>query len=83
MVKSSRRDTFEIISDLLLNMKEHKRITHLLYSSNLSYKQLVKHLKIVKQMGLAKEQEEPFHSYIITNEGQFFIQLVKKREESN
>jgi len=34
-------------------------------------------------MGLAKEQEEPFHSYIITNEGQFFIQLVKKREEFN
>jgi len=83
MKKSSRRDAFKIISDLLQNMKEPKRVTHLLYRSNLSYSQLVKYLKIVTEMGLAKENENPFHSYLITTDGQFFIEMVKKRQEIN
>ena len=83
MIKSSRRDTFEIISDLLQNMKEPQRVTHLLYRSNLSYKQLVKYLKIVKDMGLAIENKNPFRSYLITTDGQFFIEMVKKRQVIN
>lgn len=83
MLKSSRRDAFKIISDLLQNMKEPQRVTHLLYRSNLSYSQLVKYLKIVTEMGLAKENKNPFHSYLITTDGQFFIEMVKKRQEIN
>jgi len=83
MIKSSRRDAFKIISDLLQNMKEPKRVTHLLYGSNLSYSQLVKYLKIVTEMGLAKENKNPFRSYLITTDGQFFIEMVKKRQEIN
>jgi len=83
MKKSSRRDAFKIISDLLQNMKEPQRVTHLLYRSNLSYKQLVKYLKIVKEMGLAIENKNPFRSYLITTDGQFFIEMVKKRQVIN
>ena len=80
MMKSARRDTLKIIADLLQNMREPRRLTHLLYASNLSYSQLSKYLKIVKEMGMAIEQKKPFHSYIVTQDGEFFIQLVNKRE---
>ena len=80
MMKSARRDTLKIIADLLQNMREPRRLTHLLYASNLSYSQLSKYLKIVKEMGMAIEQKKPFHTYIVTQDGEFFIQLVNKRE---
>ena len=79
-MKSARRDTLKIIADLLQNMREPRRLTHLLYASNLSYSQLSKYLKIVKEMGMAIEQKKPYHSYIVTQDGEFFIQLVNKRE---
>ena len=80
-MKSGRRDTLKIISDLLENMKEPRRLTNLLYASNLSYNQLLKYIKIVKEMGLATEQQKPFHSYTVTADGEFFMQMVSKREE--
>ena len=76
-----RRDTLAILSNLLENMKEPRRLTHLLYASNLSYSQLSKYLKMVTEMGLAQEQKKPFHSYFITNEGKFFVEMVNKRQE--
>jgi len=81
MKKPERRDTLTIMSDLLQGMKEPRRITHLLYATNLSYSQLVKYLKIVKEMGLAQEQKKPFQSYILTNDGQLFMDMVHKRQE--
>ena len=75
-----RRDTLKIISDLLENMKEPKRVTHLLYASNLSYSQLVKYLRILQEMGLATVQTKPFPSYTVTQDGEFFVQMVSKRE---
>ncbi len=76
-----RRDTLSVLSDLLENMKEPKRLTRLLYASNLSYAQFSKYLKMVKEMGLANEQTEPFRSYTVTNDGQFFMELISKRTE--
>lgn len=81
MKNEKRRDTLTILSELLDNMKEPKRLTHLLYASNLSYTQLCKYLKMVTEMGLALEQKKPFHSYFITNEGKFFVEMVNKRQE--
>ena len=81
MPKTERRDTLRILSDLLQNMKEPKRLTHLLYTSNLSYSQLIKYLKIVKEMGLAQEQNTTFRSFLITNDGKFFVEIVNKRQE--
>ena len=80
VMKAGRRDTLKIISDLLENMQEPRRVTHLLYASNLSYSQLAKYLKIITEMGLAIEQKKPFQSYVVTDDGKFFIQMVGKRE---
>ncbi len=79
-MRTTRRDTLKILSDLLVNMQEPKRVTHLLYASNLSYSQLVKYLKIITEMGLAIEQKKPFHSYIVTEDGNFFIHMVSRRQ---
>ena len=79
-MKDGRRDTLSVLFDLLANMKEPRRLTRLLYASNLSYSQFSKYLKMVKDMGLAKEQTDPFHSYTVTSDGQFFMELVKKRK---
>lgn len=81
MSDGNRRDTLSILADLLDNMKEPRRITSLLYATNLSYSQFIKYLKMVIAMGLAQEQKEPFHSYFITNEGKFFVKIVNKRQE--
>ena len=80
IMKTTRRDTLKIISDILENMREPRRVTHLLYASNLSYTQLIKYIKIIKEMGLVVEQQKPFQSYIITQDGEFFIQMIRKRE---
>jgi len=79
-MKGVRRDTLKIISDLLENMREPKRLTHLLYASNLSYSQLIKYIKIVKEMGLVIEQKKPFTSFMVTPDGEFFMNMVSKRE---
>jgi len=79
-MKAARRDTLKIISDMLENMKEPRRVTHLLYASNLSYNQLIKYIKIIKEMGLVTEQKKPFVSFTVTPDGEFFIQMVNKRQ---
>ena len=79
-MKTTRRDTLKIISDILENMREPRRVTHLLYASNLSYTQLIKYIKIIKEMGLVTQQQKPFQSYIVTEDGEFFIQMVSKRQ---
>jgi len=80
MRDGTRRDTLSVLFDLLANMKEPRRITRLLYASNLSYSQFVKYLKMVKDMGLAMEQNKPFRSYTVTHDGQYFMELIRKRE---
>jgi len=79
-MRDRRRDTLTVLSDLLQNMKEPRRITNLLYTSNLSYAQLTKYLKMIKVMGLALEKSKPFRSFIVTDDGEFFINMVKRRE---
>ena len=69
----------EILSDLLDNMQEPRRLTQLLYRSNLSYSQLRKYLTMVIEMGLAKYVQKPHASYLVTDEGKLFIEMVKKR----
>ncbi len=83
MRDGARRDTLSVLSDLLENMKEPRRLTRLLYASNLSYSQFSKYLKMVKVMGLAMEHNEPFRSYTVTHDGQFFVEMVRKRKENN
>ena len=78
-MKDERRDTLAILSDLLENMQEPRRLTHILYASNLSYSQLTKYLKMLVEMGLAEKLSKPFHSFKVTSEGMYFVNLVSRR----
>ena len=77
MRESSRRDKIRIMTDLLDIMQEPQRLTRILYKSNMSYVQLVKHLEDLMQMGLAEKVQKPHRSFIITENGKLFMNLVK------
>ena len=66
-----------IMTDLLSNIGDPRRVTHLLYKSNMSYTQLVKYLNILVDLGLAQEDRKPFHAYTITQNGKTFYKLIK------
>ena len=78
-MKDERRDTLAILSDLLDYMQEPRRLTHILYASNLSYSQLVKYLNMLVEMGLAQKQTKPFHSFKVTPDGMYFMSLISRR----
>lgn len=73
---TGRRDELAIMKDLMQNMYQPTRLTHMLYKTNLSHGQLRKYLKTLVQMGLIEETEHPFRSYGITSRGREFMQLV-------
>jgi len=74
---NGRRDKITIMSDLLDIMQEPRRLTHILYKSNMSYVQLVKYLDDLMDRGLAEKRKEPYRCYSITDNGKLFMQLVK------
>ena len=74
---SGRRDKITIMADLLEIMQEPRRLTHILYKSNMSYVQLVKYLDDLMGMGLAEKRKLPFRSFTITSNGKLFMDLVR------
>jgi predicted transcriptional regulator len=50
--QNGRRDELAIMKDLLHNMYQPTRLTHMLYKTNLSHGQLRKYLKTLDQMVL-------------------------------
>ena len=74
---TGRRDKVTIMADLLDIMQEPRRLTHILYKSNMSYVQLVKYLNNLIEMGFAKKILEPNRVYCITTNGKLFMNLIK------
>ena len=74
---NGRRDKVTIMGDLLEIMQEPRRLTHILYKSNMSYVQLVKYLDNLMEMGLAEKIQEPHRAYGITTNGKLFMDLIK------
>ena len=74
---TGRRDKVTIMADLLDIMQEPRRLTHILYKSNMSYVQLVKYLDNLMNMGFAEKIQEPHRAYGITTNGKLFMDLVK------
>ena len=74
---TGRRDKITIMGDLLNIIQEPRRLTHILYKSNMSYVQLVKYLNNLIDMGLAEKKKIPFRAYTITDNGKLFMNLVK------
>ena len=72
-----RRDQLTIMTDLLSNIEEPRRVTHLLYKSNMSYTQLIKYLNVLVDLGLAQENRKPFHAFTVTQNGKTFYKLIK------
>ena len=80
---SGRRDEIAIMTDLMANMAQPMRSTHLLYKTNLSYSQLKKYLSSLLNMGLVEEIAEPYRAFGITEKGRTFMDLVGANGESN
>ncbi len=80
---SGRRDKITIMSDLLDIIQEPRRVTHILYKSNMSYVQLLKYLENLKQLGLAEERSRPFRSFMITENGKTFKNLISRKGGSD
>lgn len=74
---TGRRDKVTIMADLLNIMQEPRRLTHILYKSNMSYVQLVKYLDNLIEMGFAEKTKEPYRAFSITNNGKLFMDLVQ------
>jgi len=79
---SGRRDKITIMSDLLNIIQEPRRVTHILYKSNMSYVQLLKYLENLMQMGFAEERTKPYRSYQITEDGKLFMNLISRNGHS-
>lgn len=75
-IGTGRRDELTIMTELLINMLEPRRLTHILYKTNLSYSQLRKYLSNLLHMGLAEEFDQPFRTFRITEKGRTFIDLI-------
>lgn len=73
---NGRRDKITIMADLLDIMQEPRRLTHILYKSNMSYVQLNKYLENLIDMGLAEQRTKPHRLYTITDNGKLFMNLV-------
>ncbi len=80
---NGRRDKITIMADLLEIMQEPRRLTHILYKSNMSYLQLVKYLDDLIERGLAEKKVEPFRCYTVTDNGKLFIDLVGGKGNEN
>ena len=77
ITENGRRNQVTIMADLLENMQEPRRLTHILYMSNMSYTQLTKYLNAMIELGLAQEQKKPFRAFSTTNNGKIFMRLIK------
>lgn len=73
---NGRRDGLAIMTDLLTNMVEAQRLTHILYKTNLSYTQLRKYLASLIKMGLIEQLDHPFRAFRITQKGRTFRDLI-------
>ncbi len=79
---TGRRDKIAIMVDLLEIIQEPRRLTHILYKSNMSYVQLTKYLENLMDMGLAQEQHKPHRAFRITSNGKLFKELVTRNGHS-
>ena len=75
----TRRDQVTIMSDMLGILQSPRRLTHILYRSNMSYGQLIKYIHEMKEMGMIEEMNGSFRSFKITTKGKLFRDMITKR----
>ena len=80
---TTRRDQLTIMSDLLEIVKQPRRLTHILYKSNMSYGQLSRYLEEMIGMGFLETKTKPFRAYVITQKGQLFNDMLSVKKPNN
>lgn len=77
---NGKRDQMKIMVDLLSTLKEPRLATHVMYATNLSYRQLKKYLALLTNIGLTEEirGEKNQRLFRITERGMFFIDVITK-----
>ncbi len=79
---SKNRSRIDIYFDILTAARQSVRKTHIMYRSNISYKQLDKYLDILIECDLIKEESEDGATvYNVTNRGLTFIGLFENLSE--
>ena len=66
--------------DLLDTLQEPRRLTHILYKSNMSYTQLIKYLRDMIALDLIEKQECPYRAFRITSKGKTFLDLIRNEQ---
>lgn len=83
MQPQKTRSRIKIYYDILSTVKEegNAKPTRVLYKANLSYDRLVKYLEELVSKGLLQEvQASESRYYIITKQGIWFLEEIKKAE---
>jgi len=73
------RSRVEILYDIVASARSAAKKTHLMYKSNLSFKQLDLYLGYILQNGLLEERtdEDGSRQYCLTNKGNEFLGLFE------
>lgn len=83
--KTQRRNSFEIINDILFLMQRKGgklKPTHILYGGNLSYDRLKKYMEQLESRNLVEttfEKDKKF--YVLTDKGYEFVNEARKIKE--
>ncbi len=80
-IEKTRRDQVTILSDLLMILREPTKLTHVLYRSGMSYTQLIKYLRYLQELEMISEKKKPFRAFVITEKGNVFMNLIRKKDE--
>ncbi|HZW54800.1 MAG TPA: winged helix-turn-helix domain-containing protein [Nitrososphaerales archaeon] len=76
------RSRLEIVYDIISAARHPAKKTHLMYKSNLSFKQLDLYLSSLLENGLVEERfdEEEGRTYCVTRAGMNFIEIFERLE---
>ena len=72
LISRSKRGRMEIFAEILCNCSQQKTKTKIMYSTNLNYAQLKKHLRSLTAQGLLTINKD---KYSTTQKGQRFLEL--------
>jgi predicted transcriptional regulator len=73
--KQFKRDKVTLMIEVLKNIREPTKKTHLLYKAGVNFHQLDRYLGLLLSIGLVRTVTEPFNGYQITEKGIQFLDL--------
>jgi predicted transcriptional regulator len=77
--KSKKRDSLEIISEMLSAAANGSRKTGIMYKANLSYELLVEYLSVIREARFIETPDEK--TFFLTSRGRRFLKEFKEYKE--